>query len=122
MAITGPPGTQGAELPVDSVLTWWEVWQSTATSASVIWTALTARPVRAGNGFRGDPHEFLISPQDTALSAYVPARTDLSSIGGLKARQGMDGIAQEVDIETGGCSSSGTAWSTSASRSPSGAR
>ena len=59
--------------------------------------------VRAGNGFRGDLHEFLISPQDTALlTAYVPARTDLSSIGGPKYSRVWDGIAQEVDIETGG--------------------
>ena len=58
--------------------------------------------VRAGNGYRGDLHEFIITPQDTALlTAYVPIRTDLSSIGGLEDGAVWGGIAQEVDIETG---------------------
>ena len=39
--------------------------------------------VLAGNGYRGDLHEFIITPQDTALlTAYIPMRTDLSSMGG----------------------------------------
>jgi hypothetical protein len=58
--------------------------------------------VRAGNGFRGDLHTFLISPQDTALlTAYAPARTDLSPIGGPEGGAVWDSVAQEVDIETG---------------------
>jgi hypothetical protein len=58
--------------------------------------------VRAGNGFRGDLHEFLISPQDTALlTAYAPARADLSPIGGPQHGTVWDSVAQEVDIETG---------------------
>jgi hypothetical protein len=88
------------------VLTWWEgmVIHGHGFGEYVILDSSyreIAR-VRAGNGFRGDLHEFLISPQDTALlTAYVPARTDLSSIGGLKYGRVWDGIAQEVDIETG---------------------
>jgi hypothetical protein len=58
--------------------------------------------VRVGNGYRGDLHEFLITPEDTALlGAYAPRRTDLSSIGGLKDGIAWDGIVQEVEIETG---------------------
>jgi len=88
------------------VLTWWEgiVVQGHGIGEYVIFDASyreIAR-VRAGNGFRGDLHEFLISPQDTALlTAYVPARMDLSPIGGPEQGSVWDGIAQEVDIETG---------------------
>jgi hypothetical protein len=58
--------------------------------------------VRAGNGFRGDLHEFLISPQDTALiTIYSPVRWDLSSVGGPQDGVVLDGIAQEIDIATG---------------------
>jgi hypothetical protein len=88
------------------VLTWWEgrVIQGHGIGEYVIFDGSyreIAR-VRAGNGFRGDLHEFLITPQDTALlTAYVPTRTDLSPIGGPEYGQVWDGIAQEVDIETG---------------------
>jgi hypothetical protein len=88
------------------VLTWWEgrVIQGHGIGEYVIFDGSyreIAR-VRAGNGFRGDLHEFLITPQDTALlTAYVPRRADLSPIGGPEYGQVWDGIAQEVDIETG---------------------
>ena len=56
----------------------------------------------AGNGYYGDHHEFLISPQDTALILiYSPVLRDLSSIGGLKNDRVWQGIVQELDIETG---------------------
>ena len=56
----------------------------------------------AGNGYYGDHHEFLISPQDTALILiYNPVAWDLSSIGGLKDDRVWQGIVQELDIETG---------------------
>jgi hypothetical protein len=58
--------------------------------------------VRAGNGYWGDHHEFLITSQDTALiTIYDPVRWDLSSVGGPKDGKVLDGIVQEVDIETG---------------------
>jgi len=57
---------------------------------------------RAGNGRDGDHHEFLISPQDTALiTIYNPVPWDLSSVGGLKDGVAWQGIVQELDIETG---------------------
>ena len=56
----------------------------------------------AGNGYYGDHHEFLISPQDTALILiYNPVPWDLSSIGGLKNGKVWQGIVQELDIESG---------------------
>ena len=58
--------------------------------------------VRAGNGYQGDHHEFLITPQNTALlTIYHRVPMDLSSVGGQKDGAVVDGIAQEVDIETG---------------------
>jgi hypothetical protein len=56
----------------------------------------------AGNGYDGDHHEFLITPQDTALiTVYHGVTMDLSSSGGAKDATVLDGIAQELDIETG---------------------
>jgi len=62
----------------------------------------------AGNGLRGAPgkpddhHEFLISPEDTALiTIYNPVPGDLSPIGGPRDGVVWEGIVQELDIESG---------------------
>src|SRR5215211_3643757 len=56
----------------------------------------------AANGYNGDHHEFLISPQDTALiTIFNAVPRDLSSVGGSKDSVAMQGIVQELDIETG---------------------
>jgi hypothetical protein len=58
--------------------------------------------VSAGNGLQADAHEFLISPQNTALiTAYQPATADLSSIGGAPDQKVVNGVVQEIDIATG---------------------
>jgi hypothetical protein len=58
--------------------------------------------LRAGNGYQGDHHEFLISPQDTALiTIYAPVRWDISAVGGPKDGVAWQGIVQELDIESG---------------------
>jgi hypothetical protein len=58
--------------------------------------------VTAGNGYNGDHHEFLISPQDTALILiFSPVSWDFSSIGGPKRGNVWQGIVQELDIESG---------------------
>jgi hypothetical protein len=88
------------------VLTWWEgeVVAGHGVGEYVIFDDAyreIAR-VRAGNGYYGDLHEFLITPQDIALlTAYARRRTDLSPIGGPKDGGVWEGIVQEVDIETG---------------------
>src|SRR5918997_1202320 len=57
---------------------------------------------RAANGYNGDHHEFLISPQDTALiTIYNAVPRDLSSLGGRKNSVAWQGIVQELDIQTG---------------------
>jgi arylsulfotransferase ASST len=58
--------------------------------------------VRAGNGYEGDHHEFLITYEDTALlTVYGEVPMDLSFVGGPVDAMVLDGIAQEVDIESG---------------------
>ncbi len=58
--------------------------------------------VNAGNGLSADGHEFLITPQNTALIlAYTTATADLSSIGGPASQTVIDGVVQEIDIRTG---------------------
>jgi hypothetical protein len=90
----------------EQVLTWWEgkVVAGHGVGEYVIFDGSyreIAR-VRAGNGYRGDLHEFFITAEDTALlTAYVPTQTDLSPIGGSEDGTVWDGIAQELDLETG---------------------
>jgi hypothetical protein len=58
--------------------------------------------VNAGNGLSADGHEFLITPQNTALIlSYTTAVADLSSIGGPSNQTVIDGVVQEIDIPTG---------------------
>jgi len=58
--------------------------------------------VRAGNGLNADAHEFLITPQGTALiTIYDVVTADLSSVGGSKNAQVWEGSIQEIDIPTG---------------------
>ena len=88
------------------VLTWWEgrVVAGHGVGEYVIFedSYREIARVRAGNGYQGDLHEFLITSQDTALlTAYNPVPAHLSAVGGPKYAAVWDGIAQEVDIETG---------------------
>jgi hypothetical protein len=86
------------------VLTWWEgsVVAGHGKGEYVVFDdsySEVAR-VRAGGGYQGDLHEFLITPQDTALlTAYTPARADLSAVGGSEDGAVWGGVVQEVDIE-----------------------
>src|SRR5215218_6231869 len=85
------------------VLTWWEgsVVFGHGVGEYVLFddSYREIARVRAGNGLRGDLHEFVITPQDTALlTAYKAASADLSALGGPEDGVAWDGIAQEVDI------------------------
>jgi hypothetical protein len=88
------------------VLTWWEgrVVHGHGVGEYVIFddSYREIARVRAGNGYRGDLHELLITPQDTALiTIYASTPADLSLVGGPKDGAVVDGITQELDIETG---------------------
>jgi hypothetical protein len=87
------------------VLTWWEGEHTGFGKGEYVIADSSYREVarvRAGNGYEGDHHEFLISPQDTALfTIYHKVSMDLSEMGGDAEATVLDGIAQEVDIESG---------------------
>jgi hypothetical protein len=89
------------------VLTWWEGQISNAgvgTGIGVIYDSSYQQvaQVRAGNGYSADLHEFLLTPQGTALiCAYNPVAMDLSSVGGSASGTALDSIVQEVDVATG---------------------
>ncbi len=58
--------------------------------------------VKAGNGLNADAHEFLLTPQDTALiTIYDVVAADLNSVGGSKNARVWEGSIQEIDIPTG---------------------
>src|SRR6204780_1091780 len=58
--------------------------------------------VRAGNRLTADAHEFLLTPQGTALvTIYNVVTADLSLVGGSKNAQVWEGSIQEIDVSTG---------------------
>lgn len=58
--------------------------------------------VHGQNGLMGDLHEFIVTPEGTALfTCYGQATGDLSALGGAKDGAYFYGVAQEVDIATG---------------------
>jgi hypothetical protein len=90
----------------EPVLTWWQggIVAGHGEGEYVIFDSSyrEVRRVKAGNGYPGDLHEFSITPQDTALlTAYTETRADLSPIGGPRDAPVWDGVAQEIDLETG---------------------
>ena len=89
----------------EPVLTWWGgVHGGYGDGEYVIFddSYREVKRFRAGNGRPGDHHEFLITTRDTALiTIYDETSHDLSPYGGPKDGLVMDGIVQEIDIETG---------------------
>jgi hypothetical protein len=89
----------------EPVLTWWEGEHTGYGQGEYVLMDASYREVarvRAGNGLQGDHHEFIISPEDTALfTIYHEVPMDLSDMGGEADSTVLDGIVQEVDIETG---------------------
>jgi hypothetical protein len=89
----------------EPVLTWWEGEHTGYGQGEYVLMDASYREVarvRAGNGLQGDHHEFIISPEDTALfDIYHRVPMDLSDMGGEADSTVLDGIVQEVDIETG---------------------
>ena len=58
--------------------------------------------VRAGNGYKADLHEILITSRNTALiTIYNEIRADLTPVGGAVDARLVEGIIQEIDIPSG---------------------
>jgi Arylsulfotransferase (ASST) len=89
----------------ETVLTWWEgLHTGYGQGEYVIFDHSYHEIARfeAGNGYEGDHHEFLITPEDTALiTIYSKVPMDLSGVGGPVEGVVLDGIVQEIDIESG---------------------
>jgi Arylsulfotransferase (ASST) len=88
------------------VLTWWEGTGlgGLASGNDYIYNSHYQQiaTVNAGNGLSADGHEFLITPQSTALIlSYTTATADLTSIGGSANQTVINGVVQEIDIATG---------------------
>jgi hypothetical protein len=92
------------------VLTWWEgtiggtggqgVGQGEFVIADQSYREIIR--VRAAGTEQADQHDFVITPNDTALFwVYDPVPYDLSALGGPKDGVLHDGVIQEIDIATG---------------------
>lgn len=106
------PDTESADFRTQSyrgepVLTWWEgpfnaggYTEGNFVIADQKYEEL--KRVFAGNGYKGDLHEFVITPRNTAyIPIYRTVAMDLTEYGGPKNGAVLDSIAQEIDIETG---------------------
>jgi Arylsulfotransferase (ASST) len=111
---TGFPASKGEgriDLQVQSyrgqtVLTWWEgrVVKGVGYGKGVIADSSyrTIATINGGNGLQVDLHEFVITPQDTALvTAVQPRPADLSGLGGPAKGTVLSGTVQEIDIGSG---------------------
>jgi hypothetical protein len=89
------------------VLTWWQgsfnpagFGQGTGMIADTQYRAVAS--VNGANGLSADLHEFVLTPQGTALiTAYGQGTADLSVIGGPASGPIYFGAVQEIDIATG---------------------
>jgi hypothetical protein len=89
------------------VLTWWEgevtkIGTSEGTNLIVDSSYKTIARVDAGNGYKADVHEFLLTPAGTALiTVHAEKQIDLTSVGGPAKGNALDSIVQEIDVATG---------------------
>jgi hypothetical protein len=89
------------------VLTWWQgtLAAGVGIGQDVIFdnTYKQIDTINAGNGLKADLHDFVITPQGTALIlADYPVYWDASSIKhGSKKQIVLDSVVQEIDIKTG---------------------
>ena len=88
------------------VLTWWEgqvdlgVGYGKAVIADSSYRTIAT--ISGGDGMSADLHEFIISPQDTALiTAVRPRPANLSALGGPASGTALTGSVLEIDIATG---------------------
>jgi len=89
------------------VLTWWEgqvtkIGTSEGVNLIVDQSYKTITRVAAGNGYKADVHEFLLTPQGTALiTVHAETQADTTSVGGRPGANVLDSIVQEIDVATG---------------------
>lgn len=89
------------------VLTWWEgvtpVGYGYGHSVIMNTAGERVAEVQGGNGFAGaDLHDFVLTPRGTALCLlYYPVRWKLTAVGGAVNGTVIDGIVQELEVETG---------------------
>jgi hypothetical protein len=89
------------------LLTWWEgrevqyYGQGEAVILDSSYRELTR--VRAAGGRKMDLHEFVLTPEGTALFTCFPrmVNVDLSSIGGDRDATVVESVFQEVDVRSG---------------------
>ena len=94
---------QGADHKGETVLTWWEGYYTGHGQREYVICDDSYHEIArftAANGYNGDHHEFLISPQDTALIAIYEG---VHAISPTSAALGAawQCLVQELDIETG---------------------
>jgi hypothetical protein len=89
----------------ERVLTWWEGLHTGYGQGEYVIFDHSYRQIArftAANGYEGDHHEFLITPENTALiTIYHKVAMDLSGVGGPLEGVALDGIVQEIDIDSG---------------------
>jgi hypothetical protein len=106
-----PPGESATNFQVQSyegqpVLTWWQgriIRVGFGEGEDVIFNSSyhQVATVRAGNGYRADLHEILLTPQGTAwIDAFDPIHMNLASVHGSSHGILLDSVIEEVDIKT----------------------
>jgi hypothetical protein len=88
----------------EPVLTWWQgtiLGEGHAVIMDSSYREIAT--VHAGNGHQVDPHEFLLTPEGTALITASPmtVAADLTSVGGSKHGRVADSVVQEIDVRSG---------------------
>ena len=93
------------QLRGQSVLTWWEGVVFGGYGGSWVVADRRYRPIariRAGNGYKGDLHDLLLTTRGTALlTIYNEVKHDLTAIGGPADGRLVEGIVQEIDVRSG---------------------
>jgi hypothetical protein len=91
----------------EPVLTWWQgriLRVGFGQGEDVIYNSAYHQiaTVRAGNGYRADLHEILLTPQGTAwIDAFDPIHMNLASVHGSSHGILLDSVVEEVDVKTG---------------------
>jgi hypothetical protein len=89
------------------VLTWWQgriIRVGYGEGEDVIYNSSYQQvaTIRAGNGYRADLHEILLTPQGTAwIDAFDPIHMSLASVHGSSHGILLDSVIEELDIKTG---------------------